>query len=330
MPKYVVRYGSMRHLGVFSCRAREAYARGQKVIARTGRGQELGEVLCEATDHVVSQMGPEPHTGQILRLESSEDHIEMRRLHQQEVGEFETCRSRIAELALDMQLVHVERLYGGERVIIYYLSEQRVDFRELVKLLARDLQTRVEMRQIGVRDEAKLLADYGDCGKPVCCNTHLAEMPPVSMKMAKLQRATLDPTKISGRCGRLKCCLRYEYDTYQELQRELPRVGHEVLTREGKAKILSQEILTGELLVETEDRRRIVIQASDVLTVVGKPGRDSGEVPGLDTDDEPGLPRPQREGYRNRGPQGGGRPPEQSPQVPAPDAPPPGDGGENP
>jgi cell fate regulator YaaT (PSP1 superfamily) len=353
MPKYVVRYGSMRHLGVFSCRAREAYARGQKVIARTGRGQELGEVLCEATDHVVSQMGPEPHTGQILRLESSEDHIEMRRLHQQEVGEFETCRNRIAELELDMQLVQVERLYGGERVIIYYLSEQRVDFRELVKLLARDLQTRIEMRQIGVRDEAKLLADYGDCGKPVCCNTHLAEMPPVSMKMAKLQRATLDPTKISGRCGRLKCCLRYEYDTYQELQRELPRVGHEVLTREGKAKILSQEILTGELLVETEDRRRIVIQASDVLTVVGKPstGNDEGQSGEAADEADASSPRSSHEARRNRGPRGdrpAGAPTQAGPSPPAappsqaglpvqelppsPEGPPPAadDGGENP
>ena len=119
-----------------------------------------------------------------------------------------------------MQLVDVEHIFGGERIVIYYLAENRVDFRELVKLLAGEFQTRIEMRQIGVRDEAKLLADYGDCGKPVCCNTHLVQMPPVSMKMAKLQKATLDPTKISGRCGRLKCCLRYEYEMYE--QKELP------------------------------------------------------------------------------------------------------------
>ena len=129
------------------------------------------------------------------------------------------------------------------------------------------------MRQIGVRDEAKLLADYGDCGKPVCCNTHLSEMPPVSMKMAKLQRATLDPSKISGRCGRLKCCLRYEYDTYQDLQRELPPVGADIITNTGRARVLAQEILAGQVLVETEDRRRIVIDAADVLTVL-KRGRN--------------------------------------------------------
>ena len=118
-----------------------------------------------------------------------------------------------------MQLVDVEHIFGGERIIIYYLAENRVDFRELVKALAGEFQTRIEMRQIGVRDEAKLLADYGDCGCPVCCNTHLVQMPPVSMRMAKLQKATLDPTKISGRCGRLKCCLRYEYETYEQTQR---------------------------------------------------------------------------------------------------------------
>jgi cell fate regulator YaaT (PSP1 superfamily) len=132
------------------------------------------------------------------------------------------------------------------------------------------------MRQIGVRDEAKLLADYGDCGKPVCCNTHLSEMPPVSMKMAKLQKATLDPTKISGRCGRLKCCLRYEYDTYELLQKDLPPVGSEVLTSKGRQRVLAHEILAQQLLVETEDRRRLLIPATDVLTVL-KRGFVEGE-----------------------------------------------------
>lgn len=282
MPKYVVRYGSMRHLGVFSCRARDRYARGQMVISQTDRGQESGEILCEATEHVLSQMPGSPNSGRILRLTSHDDEVELRRLLEQQTKEHTICEQRITESGLDMKLIDVERLYGGERVVVYYLADQRVDFRELVKSLAKDLQTRIEMRQIGVRDEAKLLADYGDCGKPVCCNTHLSEMPPVSMKMAKLQRATLDPNKISGRCGRLKCCLRYEYDTYQEMQRELPKIGYEVLTNEGRVKILSHEILTGELLVETEESRRVVIQASDVLTVLGKPQKLQSAEPHVD------------------------------------------------
>jgi len=269
MPKYVVRHGVMRNLGVFYTRGSDAHARGQQVIARTHRGLEAGEVLCEATDEAVAQL-VDPKQGQILRRVSDDDLRELRKMFEQERREYEICQQRIKELNLDMQLADVEHLYGGERVVIYYLAEDRIDFRELVKVLAKEFQTRIEMRQIGVRDEAKLLADYGDCGKPVCCNTHLSEMPPVSMKMAKLQRATLDPSKISGRCGRLKCCLRYEYDTYQSLQRDLPPVGADVVTTTGRARVLAQEILAGQILVETEDMRRIVIQVSDVLTVLSR------------------------------------------------------------
>ena len=192
----------------------------------------------------------------------------MAHMRAQEKREFETCQQYVDRLGLQMELVELEHVFGGERIVVYYLAESRVDFRELVRLLATEFQTRIEMRQIGVRDEAKLLADYGDCGKPVCCNTHLSEMPPVSMKMAKLQKATLDPTKISGRCGRLKCCLRYEYDTYLDMQREMPAVGSEIVTANGKATVVGQEILTSQLLVEAEDNRRSIIAISDVLSVI--------------------------------------------------------------
>jgi cell fate regulator YaaT (PSP1 superfamily) len=267
MPKYVVRTGASRALGIMSPYRDEPYQRGHSVVVRTDRGLEAGEVLCEANESTLASL-KESGQGQILRKMSPEDVIELSRLREQERHEFETCKNLIAQQQLQMKLVDVEHLFGGERVVVYYLSEVRVDFRELVRLLASEFQTRVEMRQIGVRDEAKLLADYGDCGKPVCCNTHLSEMPPVSMKMAKIQKATLDPTKISGRCGRLKCCLRYEYDTYEALQKELPPVGSDVVTSRGRARVLAQEILAGQLLVETEDRRRILIEASDVLTVL--------------------------------------------------------------
>ncbi len=282
MPKYVVRHGVMRHLGVFSARGSDTFARGIAVIARTSRGLELGEVLCEATEHVVASM-EEPKYGQILRQQNEDDAGELRRLLEQQQQEHATCQQRIAELDLNMQLVDVEHLYGGERVIVYYLAEDRVDFRQLVKNLAREFQTRIEMRQIGVRDEAKLLADYGDCGKEVCCNTHLSEMPPVSMRMAKMQKATLDPSKISGRCGRLKCCLRYEYETYQTMRNDLPPVGSEILTNQGKGRVLAHEILASQILVVGEDSRRLVIAAADVLTVLkrgngpqGKPKTSKG------------------------------------------------------
>src|SRR5262245_21178692 len=146
MPRYVVRHGVMRNLGVFSTRQGEVYARGMQVIARTSRGLETGEVLCEATDHVVSTM-TEPKNGQILREQNEEDVRELRRLFEQEQREHEACTKHIAGLSLAMQLVDVERLYGGERVVVYYLSEDRVDFRQLVKNLAKEFQTRIEMKQ---------------------------------------------------------------------------------------------------------------------------------------------------------------------------------------
>jgi cell fate regulator YaaT (PSP1 superfamily) len=222
----------------------------------------------------------------------------------QEAREFEICQRYVAQLGLQMQLVDVEHLFGGERIVIYYLAENRVDFRELVRQLASEFQTRIEMRQIGVRDEAKLLADYGDCGKPVCCNTHLSEMPPVSMKMAKLQKATLDPTKISGRCGRLKCCLRYEYDTYEEYQKDLPPIGSEVVTSNGRARVLNQEILARQVLVQTEDGRRVLIEASDVLTVLDRGSgkrpsrRDEGEGGDNPEGGDKGEPRQRRGSQR--------------------------------
>jgi cell fate regulator YaaT (PSP1 superfamily) len=257
----------MRALGVHAVRGSEKLERGAQVITRTERGLEAGEVLAVATEESVEHLNHAGH-GQVLRRMTSEDLNEWIHIQAQTRSEFETCQRFVSELALPMQLVDLERLFGGERMIVYYLSDERVDFRELVRKLAAEFQTRIEMRQIGVRDEAKLLADYGDCGKPVCCNTHLTTMPPVSMKMAKLQKATLDPTKISGRCGRLKCCLRYEYDTYVDIQRQLPPPGSDIVTREGRARVISQSILAQQLLVETEDLRRVLIHAADVLTVM--------------------------------------------------------------
>jgi cell fate regulator YaaT (PSP1 superfamily) len=267
MPRYVVRYGSTRALGVFSPRGQDRYLRGQRVVARTQRGLEAGDVLCEASDEQAAKLSGSPG-GQILRAMSAEDSNELSHIHGKERAEFEICLRHTQRLNLQMTLLDVEHLFGGERVVVYYLADERVDFRELVKALASEFQTRIEMRQVGVRDEAKLLADYGDCGQPVCCNTFLSEMPPVSMKMAKVQKATLDPTKISGRCGRLKCCLRYEYDTYEDLQRDLPPIGSDIVTKNGKARVLGQEILAQQLMVQMEDNRRVLVDVADVLTVV--------------------------------------------------------------
>ncbi len=278
MAKYVVRYGSMRFLGVLASRGADQFTRGSRVIVRTQRGLEVGQVLCEADVESQSQLKDSPG-GQIIRGMSDQDENELEHMLQRQRDEFAACQKHIRELGLAMDLVDIEHIFGGERVIVYYLAEERVDFRELVRRLAGEFQTRVEMRQIGVRDEAKLLADYGDCGKPVCCNTHLSSMPPVSMKMAKLQKATLDPSKISGRCGRLKCCLRYEYDTYQQLQKELPPVGADVITPLGRARVVSQEILAQQILVQLEDNRRTLIDSSEILSVIRRSGKKRNSPP---------------------------------------------------
>jgi cell fate regulator YaaT (PSP1 superfamily) len=266
--RYVVRYGAMRHLGEFSTREAD-FSRGAQVIVRSPRGTEWGEVLCTAGDRTREYLGSQESAGKILRGATPDDERVRGDLVRREQDSFVGGREEITQRNMAMQLVDVELLFGLEKLVFYYTAEGRVDFRELVKALAKRFQSRIEMRQIGIRDEAKLLADYGDCGKPVCCNTFLQQMPPVSMKMAKLQKATLDPTKISGRCGRLKCCLRYEYDTYEEHRRELPAVGKLVVTREGQGKVLAQEILARKVLVRFDDDRRLLIDEKDVLTVVG-------------------------------------------------------------
>jgi cell fate regulator YaaT (PSP1 superfamily) len=262
---HLVRHGSMRFLGEFTQPPGATVGRGDVVILRTERGQESGEVLCPATPQAIAAI-PEPTGGEIVRVATAEDHAKIARVREQQKQQFTAGVRLVTHHRLAMQIVDVEFLFGGERLIFYFLAEGRVDFRELVKSMAREFHTRIELRQIGVRDEAKLLADYGDCGKPVCCNSHMVVMPPVSMRMAKLQKSTLDPTKISGRCGRLKCCLRFEQDVYEEFQRELPPIGSRVVTDKGQGRVLAHEILARRVLIEFEDGRRLPVAVDEVLT----------------------------------------------------------------
>ena len=255
----------MRLHGVFESNKR-AYPPGVDVVVRTDRGLEVGTLLSEAKEGAESGEAPR-RIGHVVREVTDEDRNEIARMGDGYQERFTTCLKCIAKLGLAMNLVDVEVLFGGERIIVYYLADNRVDFRELVKVLAGEFQTRIEMRQIGVRDEAKLLADYGDCGRPVCCGTHLAQMPPVSMRMAKLQKATLDPNKISGRCSRLKCCLRYEFEVYEELQKALPQVGSTVKTPEGMGTVIGQEVLANRVYVETEDRARQSFSKDEVTRI---------------------------------------------------------------
>lgn len=282
--EYVVRFGSMRSLGAM--KSTRVYRYGDEVVARTSRGTEVGTVLCEATPSAIDSI-EEPTAGRIVRLLSDDDRTQSNHLNLLTKDDIAASQLIIDSLELSMELVDVERILGGEKMIFYFLAEQRVDFRQLVRDLAKHFQTRIEMRQIGVRDEAKLLADYGDCGQPICCATFLSKMPPVSMRMAKLQKATLDPAKISGRCGRLKCCLRYEFDTYESTAKELPPPGSIVLTRDGNATILGRNLLAGQMTVRTDDDRRILIGADDIVSVI-KRGED------------PTKPRRTRKGGSNK------------------------------
>ncbi|MEE2937123.1 MAG: regulatory iron-sulfur-containing complex subunit RicT [Planctomycetota bacterium] len=270
--EYVVRFGAMRMLGVMQ--SKQSYRYGDEVVVRSSRGTEIGTVLCEATSASLDAIS-EPVAGRIIRPVAKDDRAQRQHLESQLGIDLKICQRCVDTLQLPMELVDVERVLGGERMVVYFLADGRVDFRQLVRDLAKQFQTRIEMRQIGVRDEAKLLADYGDCGQPICCATFLSKMPPVSMKMAKLQKATLDPSKISGRCGRLKCCLRYEFETYEALAAEMPVPGSLVMTREGSVTVMAQDILSQQLVVKTDDGRRIMIANDQVVSVIraGEPAR---------------------------------------------------------
>jgi len=211
--KYVVHYGAMRQLGVFSY-AEPVFRYGNRIVVRTPRGQEAGIVRCEATPEIVAKLDSGFVEDRIVRPMTEADEMEYRRLQQKEQENLVRCKQITQEMGIAMELVRAERIFGGERIVIYYTADGRIDFRELVKVLAAEFQMRVEMRQISVREGMKLISNIGDCGREVCCTSYLNETPIVSIKMAKLQKVTLDPIKISGHCGRLKCCLRYEHDCY--------------------------------------------------------------------------------------------------------------------
>ena len=312
---YVIRYGTTRILGEFSARGVGALPRGAAVIVRGERGHEWGIVLSTATQQTRTYLGESGEHGRIIRLATAEDEANRDKAITFEKEAFAGGLDQIRERNLQMQLIDVEQVIGGERLIYYYVAELRIDFRDLVKALAKQFQMRIEMRQIGIRDEAKLLADYGDCGQPVCCNTFLREMPPVSMKMAKLQKATLDPSKISGRCGRLKCCLRYEYDTYEESRKELPPVGATVVTKQGTGKIIGQELLARKLMIAYEGQRNVMTDEKDIITVVSTKSSKSNTPPakeraaeGTVPDAAPREDRPRENRPREDQPRGERRP----------------------
>lgn len=241
--------------------------RGDHVIVETVRGIEYGEVV-----QVNKQLGEDEVVlplKTILRVADQKDADIVRDNRLAAVDAKAVCEEKIREHQLEMKLVDVEYTFDRNKVIFYFTAEGRVDFRELVKDLASVFRTRIELRQIGVRDEAKLLSGIGPCGRVLCCSSFLGEFEPVSIKMAKDQNLSLNPNKISGVCGRLMCCLKYENDTYEELKRDLPDVGKRIKIPEGDGRVIGLNILDQLIQVELHDRTRVVTYTIDELVEVG-------------------------------------------------------------
>ncbi len=267
----VVKFGSMRLIGEYPYDGDAKPGCGSKIVVRTHRGTELAEMLTttcpnsgcsksisrrEMLEYVENSGGKDYpfHTnGRVIRVATVEDLNAWSALRDRFARpELAAVRERAEAMGFTMKIVEVEPVLGGEHVVVHYLSEERVDFRELVPQLARHFGARVEMHQIGARDEARLTADYEKCGQHCCCKNFLKVLKPVSMRSAKTQKASLDPLKISGRCGRLMCCLRYEDETYEELKKRLPHRKTRVGTSEGPGTVIDGKILVQLVLVRLD------------------------------------------------------------------------------
>ena len=221
--------------------------KGNHVIVETVRGVECGEVVMSNKTMEDKDL-PEPLKS-IIRVATDEDMKTVEENEEKERKAFEICSEKIKLHNLEMKLVNVEYTFDRNKIMFYFTADGRVDFRELVKDLAYIFRTRIELRQIGVRDEAKKTGGIGICGRPFCCNTFLGEFQPVSIKMAKEQGMILNPTKISGTCGRLMCCLKYEQDVYSDLLKITPKIGAIVNTPDGKGNVIDVNLITGMLTV---------------------------------------------------------------------------------
>ena len=228
------------------------FSENEHAIVETARGVECGTIAIANTElpqeQITHPLKP------VIRKATENDLRRVEENKKKEVDAFNICLSKIEKHKLDMKLVDVEYTFDGGKILFYFTADGRVDFRELVKDLASVFHTRIELRQIGVRDEAKMLGGLGMCGRPFCCSSFMGDFQPVSIKMAKEQGLSLNPVKISGTCGRLMCCLKYEQESYEHLLRVTPKVGAIVETDEGKGTVVENNLLTGELKVRLDSR----------------------------------------------------------------------------
>ena len=260
-----VRFRNVGKIYYFSPKNLEIHA-GDHVIVETARGVEYGNVVLPPRD-VEDEKVIQP-LKEVIRIANPQDDKKEEINRKKEKEAFQVCLKKIREHGLEMKLIDVEYTFDNNKILFYFTADGRIDFRELVKDLAAIFKTRIELRQIGVRDETKILGGIGICGRPLCCHTYLSEFVPVSIKMAKEQNLSLNPTKISGVCGRLMCCLKNEEETYEELNRKLPNTGDRVTTPEGlKGEVQSVNVLRQlvKVIVDVEDEKEIrEYQASEL------------------------------------------------------------------
>ena len=260
-----VRFKSVGKIYYFSP-AKNKLNVGEKVIVETSRGVECGEVVL--SNREISDDELTAPLKDIIRIATKKDLDKIEQNKKNETEAFKICEEKIAKHGLNMKLVDVECTFDNNKLLFYFTSENRVDFRELVKDLASVFRTRIELRQIGVRDEAKMLGGLGICGRPFCCKSFLGDFQPVSIKMAKDQSLSLNPAKISGTCGRLMCCLKYEQDGYEELVKGLPKIGAVVDAPDGKGNVVDINILTGKIRVKNLDTEAVNTYTKDEIKVL--------------------------------------------------------------
>lgn len=358
----VVRFGAMKLVGEFPYDGNVKPGCGSKLVVRTQRGTELGEMLTstcsnsgcsksvsrkEMLEYIENSGGrdyPFFTEGKVLRVATKEDMDKQAALEQSKHELRLRARGAAESHGFGhIKIVEVEPLLGGERMIVHFLAEERVEFRELGPVLSKELHTRVDLHPVGARDEARLTADYEKCGQYCCCKNFLKVLKPISMKSAKIQKATLDPLKISGRCGRLMCCLRYEDQTYDELRKKLPNKKKRVGTPEGDGIVIDSQILTQLVLVELDINdemgrpKQVAIAVEDLTeptNAVAPPRPAPPEFPqrgprpsqpprspqgaptGGPSGEKPQGARPEGRGPDNRGPDGRGPRPERRPDAP--------------
>ena len=253
---------------------------GDHVIIDTARGPEFG--ICAGGNHTIAAREVVSPVRSVIRIATAQDEQIMSENRAKEKKAQEVCMQKIAEQGLDMQLVSAEAAFDGSKILFFFTADERVDFRELVKSLASYFHTRIELRQIGVRDKAKMVGGLGICGRPFCCASFLDDFQPVSIKMAKTQNLSLNPTKISGTCGRLMCCLKYEQDAYEDLLRSAPKAESFVDTPDGRGTVVEVDLLRQRVKVRLEDQpETVVVHPNDEIAVLrsGKAKKTDPPIP---------------------------------------------------